>query len=90
MGLTTRSRTNIPILFDSSTEAGAFNTCVWQGQAIITKINGSVQAMKISYGGGSPLNEDGSGKIGRLIEGYNDLFQGLPEGTKVLPPQLAK
>ncbi|MFT5882483.1 MAG: hypothetical protein ACI9FG_000986 [Crocinitomicaceae bacterium] len=90
MGLTTESRTNIPILFDSSTEAGVFNTSVWEGQAIVVKINGSSQAMNISYGAGLPLNEDGSGKIGRLTENNKDIFQRVPEGCKILPPQLAK
>ena len=94
MGLTTRSQTNLPILFDSSTKAGVFNTGVWEGKAIVAKLNGSVQAMGISYGEGSPLNEDGSAKYGIITEKRVsediDILKDLPEGTKVLPPQLAR
>ena len=94
MGLSTRSPTNLPILFDSSTEVGIFNTSVWEGYAIITKVNGSVNLMRISYEEGSPLNEDGSAKFGTILEkrgrGEIDIFKDLPEGTTVLPPQLAR
>ena len=67
-GLSSSSRTNLPITFDSSKDGAAFNTAVWDGSAIITKLNGSVKALPIAYGGGKPLNDDGSGKDGPINE----------------------
>jgi hypothetical protein len=90
MGLTTRSPTNIPILFDSSTEAGTFNTSVWEGRVIIAKLNGSVAHMTISE-----INEfQNIQNKGYILEKRGgevvDIFQDLPEGTKILPPQIAQ
>jgi len=88
-GLSTSSRTNLPILFDSFIKPGEFSTSVWVGQGVIVKINGTTNAQQINCRGDS-LNEDSSEKIRRLIEQNNDIFQDLPDGTKILPPQLTK
>ena len=62
MGLTELSRSKLPILFDSSTKAGVFNTSVWEGRAIVAKLNGSVAAMRISQIRNSP-NQHNDGYI---------------------------
>jgi len=90
MGLTSRSRTNLPILFDCSTEAGVFNTSVWNGRAIVAKLNGSVEHMSISKINNSNYTKNRGyileNRGGRIV----DIFQDLPEATKILPPQLAQ
>ncbi|MFT5882482.1 MAG: hypothetical protein ACI9FG_000985 [Crocinitomicaceae bacterium] len=40
-GLSTSSRVNLPILFDSFIKPGEFSTSVWLGQGVIVKINGA-------------------------------------------------
>lgn len=88
-GLSSSSRTNLPIIFDSSTTGTTFDTSVWDGSAIITKLNGSVKALPISYGGGTPLNDDGTGKTGPINEKRGttdvDIFLTLP-GTATSHP----
>ena len=92
-GLSTSSRTNLPIIFDSSASAGQFDTAVWEGQAIVAKLNGSVEAMKINYGGGKPIEEDGTSKTGTIDEKRGstqlDIFSetALPNGAEVLVPE---
>ena len=89
-GLAMKSYPRTPIFFDSSAEAGTFHAGVWNGRAIVAKIDGSVVAMEIDYGGGSPLNDDGSFKLGPIIETRGmekvDIFKDLPEGAVVLVP----
>jgi len=91
-GLSTSSRTNLPIIFDASDTAGTFDTAVWDGKAIVAKLNGSVEAMKIEYGGGKPIEDDGSSKTGTIEEkrGSTDLdifsSTALPNGAEVLVP----
>lgn len=91
-GLTNTSKTNTPLIFDSSAKAGSFDTAVWGGQAIVVKINGSVSAMKIDYQG-KPTNDDGTSKEGPILEQRGnteaDIFseQYLPKNTEVLVPQ---
>ena len=91
-GLSTSSRTNLPIIFDSSDTAGQFDTVVWEGKAIVAKLNGSVEAMKINYGGGRATEDDGSSKTGSIEEkrGATDLdifsSTALPNGADVLVP----
>ncbi len=91
-GLSTSSRTNLPLIFDSSKTAGAFDTAVWEGKAIVAKLNGSVEAMKIEYGGGKPIEDDGSSKTGTITEkrGSTDLdifsSTALPSSATVLVP----
>jgi hypothetical protein len=90
MGLSTRSPTNLPILFDSSTEAGVFNANVWEGKAIVAKLNGSVKAMYISLFDHSVYNRNRGYILERRGDVFIDIFKKLPEGTTVLPPQLAQ
>ena len=47
-GLTMSSPTETPILFDSSKTAREFSTQVWEGKAVVVKLNGSAQMMDIS------------------------------------------
>lgn len=68
VGLTNTSNGNTPILFDACESAGQFNTKVWEGTAIVAKIDQSVRSLDIAYGDGKPLNEDGSGKTGPIEE----------------------
>ena len=90
MGLTTSSSTNHPILFDSSTESGVFNTSVWEGKAIVSKLNGSVKALHISKVSNAS-NQKNEGYILERREGIIvDIFQELPQGSTVLAPQLAR
>ena len=90
MGLSTRSPTNLPILFDSSTEAGVFNANVWEGKAIVAKLKGSVKAMYISLFDHSVYNRNRGYILERRGDVFIDIFKKLPEGTTVLPPQLAQ
>ena len=88
-GLSNSSRPSTPIIFDASDTVGTFNTSVWDGFAIVGKLDGSVKAMRIAYTG-KPLNDDGSGKTGAILEKRGttevDLFTtALPGSTTVLP-----
>ncbi|MFC5050826.1 type II secretion system protein [Rubritalea spongiae] len=91
-GLSSSSRTNVPLIFDSSVSVGEFDTAVWNGLAIIVKADGSASAMRINYGDGKPLNDDGSSKTGPIEETRGgtdvDLFSdtNLPNGAEVLVP----
>ena len=89
MGLTTPSPANLPTTFNSSTEAGVFNTSVWEGKAIVAKFNGSVKAMHISQISNSPNQQNEGYILERRGDSIVDIFKELPEGVKVLPPQLA-
>ena len=90
-GLSTSSRTNIPIIFDSSDTAVKFDTGVWDGRAVVAKLDGSVEAMKIDYDG-KPVNDDGSSKTEAIVEKRGatevDIFsiEALPSGAEVLVP----
>lgn len=89
-GFTTKSPTHHPILFDSSTEVGVFNTSVWEGKAIVSKLNGSVKALRISKVNNAS-NQKNEGYILERREGIIvDIFQELPQGSTVLAPQLAR
>jgi hypothetical protein len=90
MGLSTRSPTNLPITFDSSTEAGVFNTSVWEGKAIVSKLNGSVKFIHISQISNSPNQHNDGYILEQRGDSIVDIFKDLPEGTTVLPPQLAR
>ncbi len=88
-GLSNSSKTSAPILFDASNQAGTFDTGVWDGFAIVGKLNGSVKALRIDYQG-KPLEDDGTSKTGAILEKRGgskvDLFTtGLPNNTTVLP-----
>lgn len=91
-GLSTSSSTRTPIIFDASAEPGVFNTGVWNGKAIVAKLDGSATAMDIAYGGGKPTNDDGTPKTGPIEEKRGesniDIFdpQNLPKGAEVLVP----
>lgn len=91
-GLSSSSRTNIPLIFDSSVQAGQFDTGVWSGLAIVVKADGAAEAMRINYGPGKPLNDDGSSKLGSITEKRGgtevDLFseEALPNGAEILVP----
>ena len=86
-GLSTSSRVNVPVLFDSSLRLGEFNTEVWEGDAIIARLDGSVQALTISTGSSNT-------KYGQVHETIGsqkvDIFKALPETATILPPQAAK
>jgi len=73
-GLNTSSRTNIPIVFDSVAGASSFDTAVWEGQAIVVKINGSCQALKISYDGPA-IDSSGASQQGPIEENDADIFE---------------
>ena len=66
-GLSTSSRTNVPIIFDSSNTIGLFDTAVWDGKAVVAKLDGSVESMKIAYTG-KPIKDDGSSKTKAIEE----------------------
>lgn len=91
-GLSTSSSTRTPIIFDASSQSGTFNTAVWNGKAIVAKLDGSAVAMDIEYGGGKPTEDDGSAKSGPIEEKRGnsniDIFdtQNLPKGAEVLVP----
>lgn len=91
-GLSTSSRSNVPIIFDSSATAGQFDTAVWDGLAIIVKANGSAEAVRIDYGEGAPTNDDGSSKKGPITEKRGsskvDIFSesARPNGSEILVP----
>lgn len=89
-GLTNQSKTSTPLIFDSAVEPGIFSTGVWDGGAIVIKLNGSSSITKIDYGGGDPLDENGTPKTGPLMEErgktWVDIFKNLPEDTKILLP----
>jgi len=91
-GLTTSSRSNIPVLFDSAVSAGSFDTGVWEGKAMVVKLSGSVEAMDIDFTG-KPLEDDGSSKQGAILEKRGssdvDIFSesALPNNAEVLVPQ---
>lgn len=74
VGLNTSSRTNIPIIFDSVSGVGSFDTAVWEGQAIVVKINGSAQAMKITYDGPA-IDSSGESQQGPIEENDKDIFE---------------
>lgn len=91
-GLTNTSKTSAPLIFDSSSSPGQFDTAVWDGKAIVVKLNGSAEAMDIEFGGGKPTNDDGSSKTGTIEEKRGstsvDIFSdtALPPNTDVLVP----
>ncbi len=73
-GLNTSSRTNIPLIFDSSKSVGQFDTGVWDGQAIVAKVNGSVEALRIDYTGPA-IDSSGTSKQGKILENNQDIFE---------------
>lgn len=92
VNLANTSNTNLPLIFDSSSSAGEFNTAVWEGYAIVGKIDKSVAALPISYGSGKPLNDDNTGKTGPVEEPRGDskidLFaaENFPDDAEVTVP----
>lgn len=92
VNLSSSSSTRSPLFFDASSQSGTFDTGVWQGRAIVGKIDGSVVAMEIDYGGGAPTEDDGSSKTGSITEKRGstdvDIFSesSLPNGAEVLVP----
>lgn len=89
--LTTSSRTSLPILADSWVSGTNFDTEVWEGKAILVKLDGSAAAAELAYDGGKPLNDDGSGKQVPLQEkrgnSEKDIFtsENLRSGTLTTP-----
>ena len=82
-GLTTSSPAETPIIFDSSVSVGEFNTLVWDGKAIVVRLDGSVTAMEVTP------TSDTSGRIYEEVNGKKKLlFEELPEGAKVLVPRM--
>ena len=89
-GLSTSSRTNLPLFFDSSNQAGIFDTAVWEGYAIIAKLDSSVEAVEITFDG-TPFDDNGESKTGPIEEKRGNstvnLFEdGLPDSAEVLVP----
>jgi hypothetical protein len=82
-GLTTSSPTETPILFDSSKVAGEFSTQVWEGKAIVVKLNGSVKMMDISPAD-KPFGHIYEERDGKKM----NLFKDLPDGAEILVPGL--
>lgn len=72
-GLNTSSRTNVPIIFDSSTSAKQFDTAVWEGVAIVGKVDGSVEALKIDFTGAA-IDDSGESQTGPILENDKDIF----------------
>lgn len=91
-GLTTSSRTNLPIVFDASASPGVFDTAVWEGSSIVAKLDGSVQALEISVSSGGPYDETGASKQGPVVEKRGktevNIFseESLPGNAEVLTP----
>lgn len=90
-GLTNQSKTSSPLIFDSAVGPGLFDTGVWDGKAIVVKLNGSAAALDIEYSG-NPTHDDGSSKQGPILEKRGtssvDIFskEALPEGVKIMLP----
>ncbi|MFT5882735.1 MAG: prepilin-type N-terminal cleavage/methylation domain-containing protein [Crocinitomicaceae bacterium] len=86
-GLNTSSRTNIPLIFDSVAGEGSFDTAVWEGQAIVVKINGSSQAMQIEYDGPA-VDSSGDSQQGAIEENENNIFDRVDniDSAEVLLP----
>ncbi|MEO1856231.1 MAG: type II secretion system protein [Rubritalea sp.] len=72
-GLNNSSSSNIPLIFDSSETAKSFDTAVWEGQAIVVKINGSCEALKITYDGPA-IDSSGNSQQGAIEENSEDIF----------------
>lgn len=89
-GLNLKDPMSTPLFFDSSVQAGIFDSTVWDGKAIVARVDGSVTSMDIDYGAGPPFEEDGSSKQGPITEKRNgefvDIFENLPKGAVVLVP----
>ncbi|MGJ8672849.1 type II secretion system protein [Rubritalea sp.] len=91
-GLSQSSRTTLPIFFDSSVSAGQFSTEVWDGSAIVAKLDASVASLNIDVQGKGFINEDGSFKKGPIKEKKGnreyDIFSNaaLPQNTDVYAP----
>ena len=91
--LSSSSNPRTPLFFDSSSQAGTFTTGVWDGRAIVGKVDGSVTAMEIDYGSGGATEEDGTAKSGNIIEKRGsskiDIFSesNLPKGAEVQVPR---
>jgi len=82
-GLTSEDSTDTPILFDSSMVAGEFSNRVWEGKALVARLNGSVLMMDIS-----PADKP----VGLVLEERDgsrvNIFKNLPEGAVILVPGL--
>ncbi|MEO1856493.1 MAG: hypothetical protein ABGY95_03875 [Rubritalea sp.] len=82
-GLSTSSPTNTVIICDASKSPRVFDNSVWEGQAVVAKLNGSVEMMKITPAG------EPDGGIYDTREGKRvKLFKNLPDGAKILVPGL--
>lgn len=92
-GLSMTSKSGCPVVFDSSTQPGTFDTGVWDGKAVVVRLDGAATAMDIEYSG-SALEDDGSSKQGPIVEEKGstkvDIFKTpyLPARADVLVPSL--
>lgn len=92
-GLSMTSKSGCPLIFDSSTTVATFDTGVWDGKAVVVRLDGSATAMSIEYSGAA-IEDDGSSKTGPITEERGstnvDIFTTpyLPARAEVLVPSL--
>ncbi|SHK47239.1 prepilin-type N-terminal cleavage/methylation domain-containing protein [Rubritalea squalenifaciens DSM 18772] len=90
-GLSSTSKPEAPILFDSAISPGKFDTAVWDGYAIVARIDQSVKTMPIDFTGELDT-EDGGSKTGPIVEERGsrkiNIFRKpfLPRSADVLVP----
>ena len=93
-GLNTSSRTSLPVFYDAAVGPGKFSTEVWNGMAIIAKIDSSVKDYEIEVAGREDglQNDDGSFKTGKVMakkgkKEYDIFGKGvLPRSAEVYGP----
>ncbi|WP_018970675.1 type II secretion system protein [Rubritalea marina] len=93
-GMSTSSRTTSPVIFDSAVGPGLFSTGVWNGRAIIAKLDSSVKDYEITVSNYEEglQNDDGSYKVGKVMakkgkKEYDIFGKGaLPRSAKVFGP----
>ena len=81
-GLSSSSSTRSPLLFSRSKTAGLFNTEIWDGYAIVAKIDGSLLAHAIAHEKGATEGVVLVDRDGRKV----DIFANLPEGAEIMVP----
>jgi prepilin-type N-terminal cleavage/methylation domain-containing protein len=72
-GLNSSMNTTLPILFDSSNNGTTFDTGVWNGYAIVAKLDGSVKAYQINFTGNA-VDENGESQQKEILVNGKDLF----------------
>lgn len=81
-GLSSSSSSRSPLLFSRSKTAGLFNTEIWDGYAIVAKIDGSLIAHAIAHEEGATEGVVLVDRDGRKV----DVFANLPEGAEIMVP----